>query len=67
MATDAEGLDIVVPFFASKPTTLTVLIDKYQKASEAFGVEALPTMFLVNRKVKSLLKQLDTMKKIFKS
>lgn len=48
MATDAEGLDVVVPFFAQSPTSLTVLIDKYQKASEAFGVEALPTMFLIN-------------------
>lgn len=48
MATDAEGLDVVVPFFKASPTTVTVLIDKYQKATEAFGVEALPTMFLVN-------------------
>ena len=48
MATDAEGLDIVVPFFKQNPTTVNILIDKYQKASEAFGVEALPTMFLVD-------------------
>lgn len=48
MATDAEGLDIVVPFFKQKPTSVNILIDKYQKASEVFGVEALPTMFLVD-------------------
>ena len=48
MATDAEGLDVVVPFFSNKPTTVNILIDKYQKASGVFGVEALPTMFLVN-------------------
>ncbi len=48
MATDNEGLDVVVPFFADRPTPVQILIDKYQKASGAFGVEALPTMFLVN-------------------
>ena len=48
MATDAEGLDVVVPFFNQKPTTLQILIDKYQKASGAFGVEALPSMFLID-------------------
>lgn len=48
MATDAEGLDIVVPFFKQNPTTVNILIDKYQKASGAFEVEALPTMFLVD-------------------
>jgi len=48
MATDAEGLDVVVPFFKQRPTTLKILIDKYQKATESFGVDALPTMFLVD-------------------
>ena len=48
MATDSEGLDVVVPYFSAKPTTVKILIDKYQKASDAFGVEALPTMFLVD-------------------
>ncbi len=48
MATDKEGLDIVKPFFAERPTPVTVLIDKYQKSVQAFGVEALPTLFLIN-------------------
>ena len=48
MATDSEGLDAVIPFFSSRPTPVKILIDKYQKATGAFGVEALPTMFLVD-------------------
>ena len=56
MATDAEGLDVVVPFFTQKPTTVKILIDKYQKASNAFGVEALPTMFLIDLNGKVAMK-----------
>ena len=56
MATDNEGLDVVKPFFAKRPTTLTILIDKYQKAVDAFGVEALPTMFLIDPEGKIVLK-----------
>ncbi len=48
MATDKEGIDVVAPFFSERPSPVSVLIDRYQKASKAFGVEALPTMFLVN-------------------
>ena len=56
IATDNEGLDVLRPFFAERPTPLTVLVDKYQKAVEAFGVEALPTMFLVDPDGKIVLK-----------
>ncbi|MDC7226391.1 MAG: TlpA disulfide reductase family protein [Spirochaetales bacterium] len=56
MATDSEGLDVVVPFFKQNPTTVKILIDKYQKASGAFGVEALPTMFLVDKNGKIAFK-----------
>jgi cytochrome c-type biogenesis protein len=48
LATDDEGHSVVKPYFASKPTTVTVLVDKYKKAVEQFGVEALPTVFLVD-------------------
>ncbi len=48
MATDKEGIDVVAPFFSERPSPVRVLIDKYQKASKAFGVESLPTMFLIN-------------------
>ena len=48
MATDNEGLDVVSPFFKQNPTTVKILIDKYQKASGVFEVEALPTMFLID-------------------
>ncbi|MBI9108032.1 MAG: TlpA family protein disulfide reductase [Spirochaetales bacterium] len=48
LATDDEGHSVVKPYFASAPTTLTVLIDKYKKAVGSFGVQALPSLFLVD-------------------
>jgi len=48
LATDDEGHSVVKPYFAANPTSLTVLVDKYKKAVEQFGVEALPSVFLVN-------------------
>lgn len=48
MATDKEGLEIVKPYFQSRPTPLTILVDRYQKAVENFGVTELPTLFLVD-------------------
>jgi len=48
LATDSEGSAVVKPFFAQRPSPLTILLDRYQKAVENYGVEALPTVFLVN-------------------
>ena len=48
MATDPEGVSIVKPYFQASPTPVPVLLDRYQKSVESFGVEALPTVFLVN-------------------
>ncbi|MDC7124054.1 MAG: TlpA disulfide reductase family protein [Spirochaetales bacterium] len=52
LAADKEGRDILLPHFSKSPTVLTVLVDKYQKAVEAFGVSELPAVFLVNKEGK---------------
>ncbi|MDA3850108.1 MAG: TlpA disulfide reductase family protein [Spirochaetaceae bacterium] len=45
---DPQGRDIVVPHFQQNPTTLRVLIDRYGKTAEAFGVSATPVNILIN-------------------
>jgi thiol-disulfide isomerase/thioredoxin len=47
---------LVGPFFQSRPTPLIVVIDRYAVTSERFGVEALPTIFLVDPQGKIRLK-----------
>jgi thiol-disulfide isomerase/thioredoxin len=39
---------LVGPFFQSRPTPLTVVLDRYQVTAERFGVESLPMLFLVD-------------------
>lgn len=48
MATDSEGTGTVKPFFEARPTPLLVLLDRYQKSVESFGVTELPTVFLID-------------------
>ncbi len=48
MATDKEGAQIVKPYFEENPTPIPVLLDRYQKSVESFGVEELPTVFLID-------------------
>jgi peroxiredoxin len=48
IATDAEGTTVVKPFFQSRPTPLTILVDRYQVMAGKYGVENIPTVFLVN-------------------
>ena len=57
LATDPEGSEVVKPFFEQRPTPLTILIDRYQKSVEKFGVEALPTIFLINPEGKIVYKE----------
>lgn len=45
---DAEGDEVVKPFFRQKPTAMTVLIDKYMVTMKRYGVEGIPVVFLVN-------------------
>jgi peroxiredoxin len=48
MATDTEGSATVKPFFDQRTTPLLILLDRYQKSVESFGVTELPTVFLVD-------------------
>ncbi|MBI9103436.1 MAG: redoxin domain-containing protein [Spirochaetales bacterium] len=56
MATDPEGSSIVKPFFEANPTPIPILLDRYQKSVESFGVEVLPTVFLINPEGKVVYK-----------
>ncbi len=48
MATDKDGGSIVEPYFRETPTTLTVLIDRYMVTAKRYGVDSIPTVFLIN-------------------
>ena len=48
MATDKEGAGTVKPFFEARPTPLLILLDRFQKSVESFGVTELPTVFLID-------------------
>lgn len=39
---------LVGPFFQSRPTPLSVVLDRYQVTAERFGVENLPMLFLLD-------------------
>ena len=47
-ATDPEGREIVTPYFEQNPTTLTVVLDPFGVSAERYGVETIPTLFLIN-------------------
>jgi len=47
-ATDPEGHKIVGPYFEQYPTTLIVLIDLYKVTTEKYGVESIPSVFLID-------------------
>lgn len=49
VAVDVEGRDVVVPFFQNRPTVLRVLIDRYQKTAQSYGVsESIPVLVLID-------------------
>ncbi len=56
MATDKDGNKIVEPYFQETPTTLTVLIDRYMVTAKRFGVESIPTVFLIDNTGKIVFK-----------
>ena len=47
-ATDTAGPTVVKPFFEARPTNLKVLVDRYKVAAQGYGVEQIPTVFLVS-------------------
>jgi thiol-disulfide isomerase/thioredoxin len=47
-ATDAQGNSVVRPFFEERPTNMMVLIDRFKVAAQKYGVETIPSVFLVN-------------------
>jgi peroxiredoxin len=47
-ATDPEGAEIVSPYFEKQPTPLKVLLDHYQVTVKKYGVEEIPSLFLID-------------------
>jgi peroxiredoxin len=47
-ATDPEGAEVVGSFFQNKPTPLTVLLDHYRVTVKKYGVEEIPSLFLID-------------------
>jgi len=47
-ATDPEGTEVVTPFFENRPTPLTVLLDHYQVTVKKYGVDEIPSLFLID-------------------
>jgi len=47
-ATDSEGQSLVEPYFRQYPTTLTVLLDRYQTTVKRYGVSEIPSLFLID-------------------
>jgi len=47
-ATDSEGAELVGPYFEANPTPLTVLLDHYQVTVKKYGVEEIPSLFLID-------------------
>lgn len=47
-ATDQGGASVVKPYFQEHPTELLILVDRYRKTTEKYGVEEIPSIFLIN-------------------
>jgi peroxiredoxin len=47
-ATDAEGAEVVSPFFENRPTPLKVLLDHYQVTVKKYEVGEIPSLFLID-------------------
>jgi thiol-disulfide isomerase/thioredoxin len=47
-ATDLDGASVVGPYFQSRPTPLTMLLDRYRVAAKKYGVSEIPSLFLVD-------------------
>lgn len=47
---DKEGAAIVAPFIKENNFTLPVLLDPYKKTAERYGVNSLPTLFVIDER-----------------
>jgi peroxiredoxin len=47
VATDQQGGAVVRPFMESRGVRLPVMIDRYRVVMERYGVESIPTLFLI--------------------
>ena len=57
LATDVEGSEIVKPYFDQNPTIMKVLIDRYQKTAERYGVTIIPCLYLIGPSGNVVFKQ----------
>jgi thiol-disulfide isomerase/thioredoxin len=64
-ATDPEGDKVVKPYFDENPTVLTILVDRYQVAVKKYGVEEIPTVFLVDPQGLIVLKKIGYSEKLY--
>jgi peroxiredoxin len=48
LAGDVEGTALLAAFFASQPTRMTVLVDRYKITAGRYGVKVLPTLYLID-------------------
>ena len=49
MASDAEGVEAVMPFVSDLKVTFPVLLDSRSQVSTAYGARELPSSFLIDR------------------
>ena len=56
-ATDLAGQPVVEAYFRNSPTTLTVLLDRYQTTVRRYGVSEIPTLFLIDPDGRVVFKQ----------
>ncbi|NOY07715.1 MAG: TlpA family protein disulfide reductase [Spirochaetes bacterium] len=63
-ATDKEGSRVVRKYFAENPGPLTVLIDRYLVTAKKYGVEGIPSVFLIAPDMKVMVKGTGYSKKI---
>jgi peroxiredoxin len=47
-ATDAEGARVVEPYLRERPTSLPIVLDRYQVTTKKYGVTEIPSLFLVD-------------------
>jgi len=58
MATDKDGKKVVEPYFKDISANFTVLIDRFMVTAKRFGVDSIPTVFLINPEGKIAFKSI---------
>ncbi len=56
-AADLGGQPVVEAYFRDRPTSLTVLLDRYQTTVRRYGVSEIPSLFLIDPAGKVVFKQ----------